>query len=290
MTELLFGLNVSPGVSPGADPIADAGRAEDLGFDFVSANDHMHGSDPRYEAWTMLSWIASATSRIRVASRVLGVPYRYPAVVAKMAETFDRLSGRRLILGLGAGASDEEFRAFGLPAEPPRHKIDGLEEAIRVIRGLWSERNFTFEGTHHRTDHAEIQPKPERRIPIWLGTYGPRALTVTGRLADGWIPSIDLAPPERVPAMRERIAAAAREAGRDPTEVTAVYNLEVRVDERAERHPFVVSGSPTAVADQLLGFVRLGFTAFNFIPFGPDPDEQGERLARDVIPAVRAGG
>jgi alkanesulfonate monooxygenase SsuD/methylene tetrahydromethanopterin reductase-like flavin-dependent oxidoreductase (luciferase family) len=90
--------------------------------------------------------------------------------------------------------------------------------------------------------------------------------------------------------MRERIAGAAREAGRDPTEVTAVYNLEVRVDERAERHPFVVSGSPTAVADQLLGFVRLGFTAFNFIPFGPDPDEQGERLARDVIPAVRAGG
>ena len=290
MTDLVFGLNVSPAVAPGADPVAAAKRAEELGFDFVSANDHMHGPDPRYEAWTMLSWIAAVTSRIRVATRVLGVPFRNAAVVAKMAETFGRLSGGRLILGLGAGASDEEFRAFGLPAAPPRDKVDGLEEAIRVIRGLWSEESVTFDGTHHQTDHAEVQPKPERPIPIWLGTYGPRALAVTGRLADGWIPSIDLAPPERVPLMRERIARAAREAARDPADVTAAYNLEVRVDERAERQPFVLSGSPPQVAERLLGFVRLGFTAFNFIPFGPGPNEQAERLAREVIPAVRAGG
>ena len=289
MTDLSFGLNVPPAVTPGTDPVAFARRAEDLGFDFVSANDHMHGPDPRYEAWTLLSWIAAGTSRIRVATRVLGVPYRNPAVVAKMAESFERLSEGRLILGLGAGASDEEFRAFGLAPAAPRDKVDGLEEAIRIIRGLWSEQTFTFEGTHHRTHRAEVQPKPDRPIPIWLGTYGPRALGVTGRLADGWIPSVDLAPPERVPAMWERIARAAREAGRDPADITAVYNLEVRVDERAEPHPFVVSGSPAEVADQLHGFARLGFTAFNFIPFGSDSDGQAERLAGEVIPAVRAG-
>ena len=288
MTDLLFGLNISPSVAPGADPVAAGRRAEDLGFDFVSANDHMHGPDPRYELWTLLSWIAAATSRIRVATRVLGVPYRHPAVVAKMAESFDRLSGGRLILGLGAGASDEEFRALGLGARPPRDKVDGLEEAIRVIRGLWSERSFTFEGRLHRTDQAEVEPKPDHRIPIWLGTFGPRALAVTGRVADGWIPSLELAPPERVPAMRDRIMATAREAGRRPENITLAYNVVIRVDERPGSEPFVVTGPPDAVAEQVLGFVELGFTAFNFIPFGPDPGEQAERLAREVISAVRA--
>ena len=288
MTDLLFGLNISPSAARGADPVADAKMAEDLGFDFVSANDHMHGPDPRYELWTMLSWIAAATSRIRVATRVLGVPYRHPAVVAKMAESFDRLSGGRLILGLGAGASDEEFRALGLESRPPRDKVDGLEEAIRVIRGLWSERSFTFEGRLYRTDQAEVEPKPDHPIPIWLGTFGPRALAVTGRVADGWIPSLELAPPKRVPAMRDRILAAAREAGRRPEDITLAYNAVIRVDERPGSEPFVVTGPPDAVAEQLLGFVELGFTAFNFIPFGPGKDEQAERLAREVIPAVRA--
>src|SRR2546426_3421276 len=103
MTEVLFGLNIETSTAAGADPVADARKAEALGFDFVSANDHLHGVDPRYETWTMLSWVAAGTSRIRVATRVLGVPYRNPAVLAKMAETFDRMSGGRLILGLGAG-------------------------------------------------------------------------------------------------------------------------------------------------------------------------------------------
>ena len=288
MTELLFGINVSPAVAPGADPVADAQQAERLGFDFVSANDHMHGPDPRSEAWTMLSWIAAATTRIRVATRVLGVPFRHPSVVAKMAETFDRLSGGRLILGLGAGASDEEFRTLGLPVATARDKVDGLAEAIRIIRGLWFDPSFTFQGRHYRTDAAILEPKLEGRIPIWLGTYGPRALRVTGQLADGWIPSLELAPPEQVPAMRERIAAAAREAGRDPDGVVGVYNLEIRVDDRLVDEPFVLWGRPNRIAERLAGFVDLGFTAFNFIPFGPDTSDQAERLAREVVPAVRA--
>jgi probable F420-dependent oxidoreductase len=288
MTEVLFGLNVSPSTAPGSDPLTDARRAEDLGFDFVSTNDHLHGEEPRYETWTLLSWIAAATSRIRVMTRVLAVPYRQPAVVAKMAETLDRLSGGRLILGLGGGYSDEEFRAFGLGVWAPRDKVDGLEEAIHIIRGLWSEPSFTYQGRLYRTEEAELEPKPDRPIPIWLGTYGPRALELTGRLADGWIPTLELAPPERITAMRDRVLAAAREAGREREEITSVYNIDIRVDERADEPPSVVSGTAEVVADQLRGFLELGFTAMNLCPVGPGQDEQAERLASEVIPTLRA--
>jgi probable F420-dependent oxidoreductase len=288
MTAPLVGLSVSTSAAAGADPVGDAVAAERAGFDFVSASDHPCGSQPTYETWTMLSWIAAHTSRIAVATRVLGVPYRPPAMVAKMAETLDRLSGGRLILGLGGGYSDDEFRAFGLGTFSPRDKVDGLEEAIRIARGLWSEREFTFSGRLYRTDRAEIEPKPAHRIPIWLGTYGPRALALTGRLADGWIPSLGHAPPDQVTGMREQVLAAAAAAGREPAEVACVYNVEVRVDPGARAPASVVSGSAPEVADRLAGFRALGFTALNLMPVGPDPADQVARLAGDVLPALRA--
>ena len=283
---MIFGVNVSPSAQAGADPVGDTVRAERLGYDFVSSNDHLHGDDPRHETWTMLSWMAAATSRIRLAPRVLAVPYRHPAVVAKMAETFDRLSGGRLILGLGGGYSDEEFAAFGVGAPTPRQKVEGMEEAIRIVRGLWSEQSFTFEGSRYRTEAARIEPKPNHTIPIWLGTYGPRALAVTGRLADGWIPTFELAPPEAIPEMRDRIMAATRTAGRDPDSITFVYNVDVRIDE-GETPDFVVSGSADQLVERLASFARLGFGGMNLCPFGPDQQEQVERLAEDVIPAIR---
>lgn len=285
---LLFGLSLRTSAEPGSDPVADGRRAEELGFDFVSASDHPCGASPTYETWTMLSWVAAATSRIRVATRVLGVPYRPPAMVAKMAETFDRLSGGRFILGLGGGYSDEEFRAFGLRVPTPAEKVTGLEEAIRITRGLWSEPAFSFGGGQYSTQAADLSPKPEHAIPIWLGTFGPRALALTGRLADGWIPSFGVAPPEAVPAMRERIAAGAREAGRDPAEITCAYHVEVRLDERPDPRPSVVTGPAEVVAERLAGFTALGFTALSLVPSGPDLPEQTERLATEVLPAVRA--
>jgi probable F420-dependent oxidoreductase len=284
---MLFGLNVPTAVDETVDTVAEATRAEELGFDFVSASDHLHGDAPTNEPWTMLAMIAAATSRLRVATRVLAVPYRPPPVVAKMAETLDRLTGGRVILGLGGGYLNEEFRAFGLRAPSSRDKIDGLEEAIRIIRGVWSEETFSFDGRLFRTDGARLEPKPGRRIPIWAGTYGPRALDLTGRLADGWIPSLGFAPPDEVRVMRDRVLRAAREAGRDPDDITCAYNIVVRVDERAERDPSMVSGSAGAVADQLIGFAGIGFSAFNLMPTGPGQDEQIDRLGRDVIPEVR---
>jgi alkanesulfonate monooxygenase SsuD/methylene tetrahydromethanopterin reductase-like flavin-dependent oxidoreductase (luciferase family) len=288
MTELSFGVSVSTSAENGADPVAAAQRAEALGFDFISATDHPEGPDPTFETWTMLAWIAASTSQLGIASKVLGVPFRPPALTAKMAETLDRLSNGRLILGLGGGYSDDEIRAFGLPARTPGEKVTGLEDTIHILRGLWSQQRFSYHGTISQVDAAEMQPKPARRIPIWLGTFGPRALDLTGRLADGWIPSIGVAPPEVIPEMRARILAGARQAGRDPQEITCVYHMQICIDPRSEQPPGVVAGSPQEVAEQLLSFIGLGFTAMNFSAAGPETDEQIERLAREVLPMVRA--
>ena len=287
MRPVLIGLNVAVAATPGSDPVADALRAEELGFDFVSASDHLHGSRPTDEPWTLLACIAGATTRLHVATRVLGLPYRHPAVVAKMAATLDRLSGGRLILGLGGGALDDEFRAFGLGRWRPRDKVDGLGEAIQIMRGLWTRSPFTFEGRLFRTDGAELEPKPARPVPIWLGTYGERALAMTGRLADGWIPSLSYAPPDQVVAMRSRVLAAAGAAGRDPEALTCAYNVEVRVGDGDGTRPAVVTGPAEAVGERLLGFLRLGFGALNLMPTGPDRDEQIERLGREVLPLLR---
>jgi hypothetical protein len=210
------------------------------------------------------------------------------ASLAKAAETLDRLSGGRLILGLGGGYSDDEFRAFGLGVPSPREKVDGLAEAITIVRGLWSQPEFSFEGHRYRTVAAAMEPKPDHRIPIWLGTFGDRALAVTGRLADGWIPSLGHASAEELTVMRKRVLGAASEAGRDPSQITCALNLQVQVDERAKAGPSVLAGSAGAVAAGLTGFVRAGFTALNFIAAGSSADEQAERLAREVLPEATA--
>jgi probable F420-dependent oxidoreductase len=288
MAGLLFGVSINQSAALGADPVGEARRAEELGFDFVSVTDHLHGTRPTYETWTLLTWIAASTSRIGLATDVLGLPYRAPSVMAKMAESLDRLSSGRLTLGLGAGGSDQEFLGFGVPLRSPSQKIEALEEAIELMRGMWTTPSFSFQGKHFRTEVAELEPKPDRRIPIWLGTYGNRALDLTGRVADGWIPSYPYAPPDVAGSRMDRVKRAAERAGRDPGELTYAYNVGVRVDEQATPRPGrMVSGGPDQVAEALSGFVRIGFTAFNLWPVG-DVAEQHERLAREVVPAVRA--
>jgi alkanesulfonate monooxygenase SsuD/methylene tetrahydromethanopterin reductase-like flavin-dependent oxidoreductase (luciferase family) len=239
----------------------------------------------------MLAFIAARTSRIGIATRVLGVPYRSPAMVAKMAETLDRLSGGRLILGLGGGSADDEHRAFGLGVRSPAEKVAGLEDAVRIIRGLWSQPQFTYRGKLYHTDAAELEPKPARRIPIWLGTFGPRALKLTGALADGWIPSLGYAPAAELPAMRERVRRAATEAGRSPREVTYALNLTVRIGDQAENPEDAVAGDPEAVAARLAEFQAMGFTTLNLLIGGSERELQVERIAEAVIAgAPKAGG
>src|SRR5215469_15298228 len=237
MTDLIFGVGVPTSAALGDDPVGLAQEAERLGFDFISAADHPCGPGPSYETTAMLTWIAARTSRIKVASRVLGVPFRRPAMVAKLAVSIDLLSGGRFILGLGAGHSDEEIAAVGGPVLSPAEKVDGLAEAIQVIRGAWTQRGYTQNGRHYSVRDLEMEPKPTHPIPVWLGTFGPRALAVTGALADGWIPSLGYKPIDEFPAMRRRIDAAAEAAGRRPDNIRSILNVGIRIGPDAKPQP-----------------------------------------------------
>ena len=281
---MLVGAGLSQ--SAQADVVADARRLEELGFDLLSITDHLTGRRPTLETWTQLTWVAAKTERIGIATNVLGLPYRSPAVLAKMAESLDRLSGGRLILGLGAGGNNDEFRALGLPVRTPREKIDGLEEALQVIHGLWMEGSFSFQGNTYRVEEAQLEPKPERRIPIWLGTYGARALELTGRLADGWLPSMPFMPPKKHVERRDIVRKAAENAGRDTAEITFAYNIAVQIGEGLRADERSVTGGPDEVTERLIELRdRLGLGAVNLWIRGHD---QRERFAAEVLPAIRA--
>jgi alkanesulfonate monooxygenase SsuD/methylene tetrahydromethanopterin reductase-like flavin-dependent oxidoreductase (luciferase family) len=268
----------------GLDPAAAAQEAEALGFDFVSSNDHVLGSEARDEGWTHLVWLAASTRRIRIASRVLGVPYRNPALVAKMAETLDRLSGGRLILGLGAGSGDDEFRAMGLAEASVGDRITDLEDAIEILHGLWRDDTSTYQGRRLATIAARITPKPDHSIPIWLGTAGPRGLGLVGRVADGWIPSMPYVSPPNARSKIEVIHRAAERAGRDAEHLELIFNLRVAFEPGAAAD---LAGTPHQIAERLRGFLGLGFTGFNLQPVGRDRTAELARLAADVLPPVR---
>jgi alkanesulfonate monooxygenase SsuD/methylene tetrahydromethanopterin reductase-like flavin-dependent oxidoreductase (luciferase family) len=287
MTDLIFGVGVPASAARGADPVRLAQEAERLGFDFVSAADHPCGPDPSYETTIMLAWIAARTTRIKVASRVLGVPFRRPAMVAKLAASLDLLSGGRFILGLGAGYSDQEIAAVGGPALSPGEKIGSLAEAIQVIRAAWTQSGYTQEGRHHSVRDLIMEPKPAPPVPVWLGAFGPRALSVTGRLADGWIPSLGYMTVDDIPGMRHRIDAAALECGRQPQEIRSILNLGIRIHPDVQPQPDAVTGPPGQVVDQLREFLGLGFTGFNFLLSGPDQTAAMQQIAEDILPALR---
>jgi len=268
--------------------VAEAREAETLGFDLFSVADHLHGEQPTAEPWTALTWVAAVTERISVLTNVLGLPYRSPAVTAKMAETLDRLSGGRLILGLGTGGYDPEFTAFGLAQRSPGQKVTALGEAVRIIRGLWAQPGFSFEGEEFRVRGARIEPRPRRPIPVWLGTYGPRSLRLTGALADGWLPSLGRLDLGQAAAMRADVLAAAEAAGRDPGAITCAVNLMVdfRPDgPAANAGGYRVGGRSQDIAEQLTAIVRAGFTVLNVVLADTDARH---RFAAEVMPLVRA--
>jgi alkanesulfonate monooxygenase SsuD/methylene tetrahydromethanopterin reductase-like flavin-dependent oxidoreductase (luciferase family) len=235
----------------------------------------------------MLSWIAASTSRIKVATRVLGVPYRAPAMVAKMAETLNRLSGGRLILGMGGGYSDEEFAAFGLNVPSPRAKIEGLEEAVRIVQGLWSEPSFTCEGKHHRTIAADLEPKPDRHIPYGSELLGSDRSPSRDASRMGGSPRSHSRLPNGIPEMWSRVARSAEDAGRDPNEVAFIYNVEVHIGTTGDTTADVIAGSPDELTDRLRELVDLGLSGMNLVPVGPRLDEQVERLGATVLPRLR---
>jgi alkanesulfonate monooxygenase SsuD/methylene tetrahydromethanopterin reductase-like flavin-dependent oxidoreductase (luciferase family) len=286
---LKFGVNIHTAMQPGVDPVTEVRHAEQLGFDVVTLHgDVLHGSTPSFELWTLLCWVAAHTTSIRVAPVVLALPHRHPAVLAKMAETLDRLSGGRLILVLGGGGPMNEpaYRALGLSQRSPREKVQALEEAVDLLRGLWSTSGFSYAGEHFRTEGATIEPKPGHPVPTWLGVFGDRMLDLVGRKADGWLPTYQFLEPEQAYQKVERIRAVAEHAGRNPDEITFGYNVPILVEEGAVTNRWRIAGSERSVAGQLATIAQHGFTFLNMWPVS-EASVQRERLARDVLPAVR---
>lgn len=281
-----LGINIPVSAAAGSDPFHMAERAEELGFDFLSSSDHPIGQEPSNETWTQLAMIAAKTKRIHILPRVLGVPFRNPAMTAKMAETLNRLSNSRLILGLGAGGMDEEIEAMGATPTGAGPKITALEEALRIIRGLWTQPDLTVHGEHYRTETANISPRPATPIPIWLGTFGPRSLALTGRLADGWIPTLGHASRDEMPEMLDRIHRSRTEAGRSDSTFESILNVVVHVGDAIDGP--AVAGTPDQIASQLADLVDLGFDGFNFIPPSEEWADQAALLAEEVGPALKA--
>jgi alkanesulfonate monooxygenase SsuD/methylene tetrahydromethanopterin reductase-like flavin-dependent oxidoreductase (luciferase family) len=286
MNRLLFGMNVGTSTAPGDDPVRLAQVAEEVGFDFVSASDHPYGPSPCFETATLLTWILARTERVRVLSRVFGLPLRNQAMLAKTAESMQRLSGGRLILGHGSGGSEDEFRSIGIPPAAPGARLAALEEGVILMRKLWEGDPVTFHGRHHRLAAAQLTPTPERPIPIWLGTFGPRALELTGRLADGWIPSLGYRPTSEMPQMMQIVREGASAAGRDPDALTYALNTELEI--RGEPDEGRVAGSPDEIVHQLNGFVRTGFTAFNFILRAAAPVDAMRLVEAEIVTPLRA--
>lgn len=266
------------------DPLIEtARRAEQLGLDCLGVQDHPYQRN-YVETWALLAMIAASTETIRLFPDVANVPLRPPAVLAKTAATIDLLSGGRFELGLGAGAFWEAIEAYGGPRRAPGESLEALEEAITVIRMVWSgERGLRFAGRHYRLAGAHGGPVPAHPIGIWLGVYGPRALRLAGRVADGWVPSFrgELAP---IIEMSSRLDDAIAAAGRAPSEVRRVLNVAGHISDGTSEGPF--RGPASQWVDDILQLAAE--QRFDTFVFWGEGDGQLERFAEEVAPAARA--
>jgi alkanesulfonate monooxygenase SsuD/methylene tetrahydromethanopterin reductase-like flavin-dependent oxidoreductase (luciferase family) len=164
---------------------AMARAAEESGFDSIWLGDHLLYADGRgpWEAWTLLSALAAVTERVELGPLVACAGFHPPAVLAKMAATVDEVSAGRLILGLGAGSNRHDFKAFGLTLDRP---VARFEEAFPIIRSLLAGETVTFSGRFHSVDGAVLLPRPKRRVPLMIGSNGPRMLAATLAHVDAW--------------------------------------------------------------------------------------------------------
>jgi alkanesulfonate monooxygenase SsuD/methylene tetrahydromethanopterin reductase-like flavin-dependent oxidoreductase (luciferase family) len=282
---LAFGISVTPTWSAQDEILALARAADDAGLDVIGIQDHPY-QWRFHDTWTLIAFLAAATSRIRFFPDVANLPLRPPAMLAKAAASLDVLSGGRVELGLGAGAFWDAVVAMGGPRRSPAQAVEAAEEAIDVIRLVWSgERGVRYDGTHYRLTGLHTGPKPAHHIGIWVGAGRRRMLDLIGRKADGWVPSSTWAPPESLPGSLRRIEDAAERAGRDPASIRRVYNLMGTIArERGERW----TGPPSYWVDELRALVDLGMDTFVFWPAGDDPVGQVRTFAADVAPAVLA--
>ena len=278
--DLVFGTFITPQNRRPEDVVALAQLTEQVGLDLVTFQDHPYQS-AFLDTWTLLTWVAAQTERVRLSGNVLNLPLRPPAVLARAAASLDLLSGGRFELGLGAGAFWDAIEAMGGPRRTPGESVEALEEAIDVIRAIWNpeeRRGVYADGEHYRVMGAKRGPEPAHDIAIWLGALKPRMLRLIGRKGDGWLPSETYLEPGAIERGNRIIDDAATTARRDPREIRRLIN---------------VAGNDTTEAwiERLVPLaLEHGFSTF--IVMADDP-RTIEQWGAEVAPAVReavAGG
>nr|BFE56657.1 hypothetical protein GCM10020063_011830 [Dactylosporangium thailandense] len=282
--DLRFGTFLPAEAANAAEALRLAVRTEELGLDLTSLQDHPYQG--RFlDSWTQLSVIAAHTERITVFPNVANLPLRPPAVLARAAASLDLLTGGRVELGLGAGGFWDAIEGMGVARRTPGQALQALEEGIAVIRALWSEeRSARVDGEYYRLRGAHPGPGAAHDIGIWVGAIKPRALALTGRLADGWLPSSPYVPPEQLAESNRRIDEAAQAAGRRPQDVRRLYNIAGTF--RGDGREFL-QGPPKVWVEQLAELaVTEGMSAF-ILMVQAGGDEDLERFAMEVAPAVR---
>lgn len=300
-------------------------RAEQLGFSSVWLSDHLFYDLSRYggpageqrgvECFTGLAALAAATSRVRLGSLVACNDFRNPAVLAKVAATLDVLSGGRLDLGMGAGWFAAEYRAAGIPFEPPAVRVGRLGEAVQIIRGLLDTGRTSFTGTYYRIDDARCLPRPvQERLPVFIGGRGDRMARLAGRYADGFNSSWAWEP-EDFAGRIQVVDRAAEKAGRDPARIAKTVGLYAlpgstgaAVERRWRRYvecsppgrPEHVSyplwaedklaGTHEQIAEKIGRFAALGvpeiILTFGSIPFQICDPDAVEEFMTEIAPLV----
>jgi alkanesulfonate monooxygenase SsuD/methylene tetrahydromethanopterin reductase-like flavin-dependent oxidoreductase (luciferase family) len=255
-------------------------------FDSLWIADHFYGFDEDkkegfLEAWTTLTWLAAKFPDIELCHHVLGVGYRNPALLAKMASTLQVLSGGRFMLGIGAGWREEEYHAYGYEFPPAAVRLAQLEEVVQICRAMWTEEHPTFRGEHFQIDDAVATPRPAVVPPICIGSLGEKiGLPIVGRYADAWnVPFI--ADDESWIRKRDIVYTAAIAAGRDPDDIVIIATVAGEAPE--------TSAASAQWVDKLSHLNGLGVTHF-VMDFGhPAGPEHALRFADQVITPMKAG-
>jgi len=271
--------------------------ADELGLDSVWGADHLifredGETDGIHECWTVLTAVAAVTSRVEIGPLVLALPFRNPALTAKMAVELDEISGGRLILGLGCGWHEPEFKAFGYPFD---RRVSRFEEGMRIVAPLLREGRVTFEGRYQRAIDAELRPPPNRDggPPILIAGKQPRMLGLVAEFADQWNAAW-YGHPDTADELRTRLAnlrTALDEAGRDPSSLTITVGIFVAFDDAQGDVPDrAIRGSVDEVGAALAGYADLGVSHLivHLWPRSPDAVArlaQAAEIARAGVPA-----
>jgi hemerythrin-like domain-containing protein len=293
--ELLFGsfiTFITPDARHPERVVALTQLSEQAGLDLATFQDHPY--QPGFlDTWTLLSYLAAATTRIRLSANVLSLPLRQPAMIARSAASLDLLSGGRAELAIGTGAFWDAIEANGGPRRSPGEAFTALEEAISIIREMWAAGRpggVRVDGQHYRVAGAKRGPAPAHDIGIWAGALKPRMLRMTGRAADGWLPSVHGLPGglAELDAGNAIIDQAAAAAGRDPGAVRRLVNINGQVTASGSG---LRAGPPGNCAEYLAdlavnhgvsGFILMGDAGSPVFTPTPTPDPATRRSSRQV--------